>query len=405
MRSMFRLVVLLACLAPAQAVFAQLTFVQIAREFSGGLRWFDPNFRPGIADDGMVVFAGSHHDDNSNQFSASRIFVGDGGPLKAANFSSYNLSAPGQLFIKDDIGVAFPATHTARRGTYRGVYTLTFNRKGAVFSTLYEGLNTANPTPNALRPVRHDIAMSPDGMIAFSTIVNGAGALYTAPFAGSFTELRTGTGGFYNTQYIDVNNAGHTVAQMEYFDPTAGLSRGFLVFETPNQTLAQTDTALERLSIGTQPVPVINAAGTVAFVSNGNMTMRFFNPPGVFNNTDYEDVVVGPGVWTVTPGPWSYAKYPVLFAGPANGYSNFTRVEINDLGEIAFQASANGQHGVFTGPNPATDKVLASGDIRGNQLYSVVSLGGLNNSGEIAIWTSDFYSTDRQVWRVEGAYP
>lgn len=399
MRSLL-LALLLSCLAPATA-FAQLTFVQIAREFSGGLWWLDPNFRPAIANDGTVVFAGSH---TSNVYTASRIFVGDGGPLKAANFGSSNLSAPGQLFINDQ-GIAFPATRTALRGTYRGVYELTFSKRGAaVFSTLYEGLNQANPPANVLRPVRHDIAMSPNGTIAFSSIVNGTGALYRSPFAGQYAELRTGTGGFYNTQYLDVNDAGQAVVQMEYFDPTAGLSRGFLIFETPNQTLAQTDTALERLSVGTQPVPSINAHGDVAFVTNGNMTMRFFNPPGVFNNMDYEDVVITPGVWVVSPAPWGIAKYPVQIAGPANGYSNFARVDINDAGEVAFEAAANGAYGVFTGPSPLTDKVLATGDVRDNQLFSVVRLGALNNAGEIAIWTSDFYSTDRQVWRVEGAY-
>jgi hypothetical protein len=401
MRSMFRLVVLLACLAPSQAAFAQLTFVQIAREFSGGLWWLDPNFRPAIANDGTVAFAGSHA---FNQYTATRIFVGDGGALKAANFSSASLSAPGQLAINDQGRIVFTATRTARIGDYRGVYKLTFKGTLAAFSTLYEGLNVMNPAPGALRPVRYDVAMAPNGTVAFSSIMNGAGALYRSPFAGPYAELRTGTGTFYNTQYLDVNDAGQVVVQMEYGDPTGGLRRGFLVFETPNQTLAMTNTGLERLSIGTQPVPVINASGTIAFVNNGTMTMRFFNPPGVYNTTSYEDVVVGPGVWTVTPGPWSIAKYPTLVAGPANGYGNFGRVDINDSGEIAFEASANGATGVFTGPDPVADKVLASGDVRGNQLYSVVRLGALNNAGDIAIWTSDYYSTDRQVWRVEGAF-
>jgi hypothetical protein len=401
MRSIFRLVVLVACLAPATA-FAQPTFVQIAREFSGGLWWLDPNFRPAIANDGMVAFAGSHA---SNHFSATRIFIGDGGTLRAANFGGSGLSALGQLSINDQERVAFAATRTNRSGAYRGVYRLVFKGPMATFTTLYEGLNVMNPAPGALRPVRYDAAMSPNGTVAFSSVMNGAGAIYRSPFAGPYGELRTGTGGFYNTGYLDVNDAGQVVVQMEYSDPTAGLTRGFLIFETPGQTLQVTDTALERLGIGAQPVPVINNTGTVAFVCNGMMTMRFFTPPGVFNTTSYEDVVIGPGIWTVTPGPWSLPKYPTLIAGPADGYSNFGRVEINDSGQIAFEATANGASGVFTGPDPIADKVLASGDVRGNQLYSVVRLGSLNNAGELAIWTSDYYSTDRQVWRVEDAYP
>jgi hypothetical protein len=285
------------------------------------------------------------------------------------------------------------------------VYELTFGRGGAAtFSTLYEGLNVASPAPDALRPVRNDIAMSPNGTVGFSSIKDGQGVLYRSPFAGPYEQLRVGSGTFFNTQYMDANDAGQVVAQMEYSDPTGGLRRGFLVFATPGQTLVATNTGLERLTTSTQPVPAINSSGTIAFVSNGTMTMRFFMPPGVFNTTNYEDVVVGPGVWTVTPGPWGLPKHPTLIAGPANGYTTFTRVDINDAGEVAFEAGANGAYGVFTGPNPVADKVLATGDVRGNQLFSVVRLGALNNAGDIAIWTSDYYSTDRQVWRVEGAY-
>ena len=59
---------------------------------------------------------------------------------------------------------------------------------------------------------------------------------------------------------------------------------------------------------------------------------------------------------------------------------------------------------MFVGPDPVADKVLATGDVRGDQLFSVVGLGEINNAGDISIWTSDFNSTDRQVWRVEGAF-
>lgn len=408
MRSSFRALVLLACLgfgsalAPTPA-FAQLTFVQIAREFGGGLHWFDPNFRPAIADDGSVVFAGGHA---PTAYNATRIFVGNGGPLRAADFGAAGLSELGALSIHAKGGVAFTAKRVTwgRLGTYRGVYTLTFDRRGApTFSTLYEGALVANPAPRTPWPVRHDLAMSQDGTIAFSTILNGGGALYRSPFAGPPAALRTGSGTFYNTQYLDVNDAGQVVAQMEYADPTQGLTRGFLIFETPQQTLAGTDTALERLGIAAQPVPSIHAAGDVAFVTNGTLTMRFFDPPGVFGPV-YEDVVITPGVWVVSPAPWGIAKYPVRIAGPQDGFTSFWRVDINDAGQVAFQAGANGETGVFVGPDPIADKVLATGDVRGNQLYSVVSLGGLNNAGEIALWTSDWYSTDRQVWRVENAF-
>jgi hypothetical protein len=65
---------------------------------------------------------------------------------------------------------------------------------------------------------------------------------------------------------------------------------------------------------------------------------------------------------------------------------------INDAGTVAFLASLDeGGSGIFTGPNPVTDKVIATGD----SLFgsTVTSLGfnrfsskGLNNAGQLTFF-------------------
>ena len=394
-RAALPILLIALCSLPATALAAP-TLVQIAREFTGGLMWLDPGQFPALSEDGTVAFVGS---DDFDVFDGTHVFVGDGGALTKLDFSTASLSNVTALAVTDLGQVMIGATH-AGVPNYRGVYTTTVAT--GTFATYYEGA-VQMPMQGVPTPVNYNAAMAQNGTIAFSTIVNGFGGIYRGAFGGAPSVLRAGSGTFYNTMRIDVNDAGQVPAQMEYFDPTAGLTRAILLSETPGQTLQASDTALERLGIGAQPQPVINGLGQVAFSYNGTLTMRFFDPPGV-SGPVYEEVVLPPGVYISEPGPWSIAKHPTLIAGNANGYTDFGRVDLNDMGEVAFEATANGEHGVFVGPDPVADKVLASGDVRGNQLFSIVGLGELNNAGEISIWTSDFNSTDRQVWRVDGTF-
>ena len=50
----------------------------------------------------------------------------------------------------------------------------------------------------------------------------------------------------------------------------------------------------------------------------------------------------------------------------------------------------------------STEKVVVVGDIVDGRLFSVVRMGELNDSGEMTLLTSDFYTTDREVWIVSG---
>lgn len=97
-----------------------------------------------------------------------------------------------------------------------------------------------------------------------------------------------------------------------------------------------------------------------------------------------EGVFIGDGVTTTT------------IADTSGPYRGFNYVSINNQGQVAFWAALEapggiiglGGHGIFTGPDPATDKVIAVGD----ELFgsSVIFLGfyrqGLNDAGQVAFF-------------------
>ena len=69
-------------------------------------------------------------------------------------------------------------------------------------------------------------------------------------------------------------------------------------------------------------------------------------------------------------------------------FSDFVvEMDINDTGTIAFLGLLDaGGGGVFTGPNPATDKMLVVGDtLFGSTITDLgLSFGAINNSGQIS---------------------
>lgn len=377
--------------APSRGLAAP-SYVQIAREFSGGLHWLNADVAPALADDGTVVFAGGSV---PAAYQGQLLFSGNGGALSSRDPASYDLSNVKSPRVNALGQIVFVADRDDGGTMQRGVYAT--STTGSGFATVYEGVYAGYPSDY----VSSNVALSPNGTVALATIVNGSGAIYRGPVAGPLTQLRTGSGIFYNVRDLDVNNAGSVAVQMEYTDPTAGLSRGILLFDSPGQTLWDLDTAVERLSVGTQPMPSINASGQVAFALNGPVTLQFFDPPGVFSPTPAETITLAAGVYVSTPTPWGEPTEVVQLANTSGAYASFGKVEINDSGLVAFVANLDGGgYGIFTGPDPVAHKVVAIGDIVGPALFSWLKMGELNNAGELSMLTSDWYSTDRQVWRL-----
>jgi hypothetical protein len=116
--------------------------------------------------------------------------------------------------------------------------------------------------------------------------------------------------------------------------------------------------------------PDFNNAGTVAF-------------DGEFRDTGDGGIFIGNGGPVITIADTS---------GPFSGFPGSTPI-INDNGEVIFLATLDeGGIGIFSGPDPAADKIIETGDpLFGSVVTDLPSNGtrlGLNDAGEIAFMAS-----------------
>ena len=217
--------------------------------------------------------------------------------------------------------------------------------------------------------------------------------------------LRSGTGGFYNTQTLDVSDAGRVVVQMEYSDGFAGgLMRGLLLFDQPEQDKAVIDTAIEKLGVGTQPPVAINASGEVAFSLAGDVSF----PIGT---TVYNFPA---GIYRATPTLFNTPKSLTLIADLGGKYCGFGAVDINDAGDVVFEARLDGElgctsgtasDGLFVGPDSEADAVVVRGDsgLGAHQFFDDIRLGELNDAGQVSFTTtySEPLVDPIKVWRAD----
>jgi hypothetical protein len=370
-----------------------------AHEFVDGVGWLQPDVPVALADDGTVAFPAITAESAFNDPAWEQaLFVADFFDVERISLLPTGHSDVTSVQINADGAIAFLGRRSGGMTQHQGVYTTAV---GAPVVTAQEA--PLDPDPATPPPPRYNVALTESGLLAFSSITDGGGAITTGGVGGPFAVLRSGSGTFYNTKELDVAASGVVVAQMEYFDPTMGLARGLLVFDAPELPLSDAASAIEKLGIGTQPVPAINAAGTVVFALNGPVTLKFYDPPDVNNGQPVQTLTLQAGVYAAAPTPFGLPSSVVLIADTAGGYASFGRVAINDDGLVVFEAATDdGAWGIFSGPDRACSKILATGDVWGARLFSVVRLGELNNEGEISVLTSDYHSTDREVWVIGG---
>jgi hypothetical protein len=116
----------------------------------------------------------------------------------------------------------------------------------------------------------------------------------------------------------------------------------------------------------------INNAGTLAFSA-----FRDFQ--------DFLEGGGGGGIFTSSGG------VTTIIADNTGPFRTFSGLAINDAGTVAFLASLDeGGSGIFTGPNPVTDKVIATGDSLFNSTVTSFGFGfgskGLNNAGQLTFF-------------------
>lgn len=370
-------------------------FVEIA---SGGE--LDPNVRPALAPDGTVVAGEGQRLRLGNGSTSSNI---DLAPLGVTVGRSSSPRQAVQIRAAGDIVLVGERTSAACRRA-RVAYHTTIT--GAAPAPYLETCLDEGPVNGV---VGHDIALSPNGTVALSSIVSGAGAVYRGPVAGPLAVLRSGTGTFYNTGALDVNDSGRVMVHFEYTDAFIGmLMRGILAFDTVEQTQPTMDTAAEKLGIGTFTPLAMNAAGTVAFSSEHDFTMRY-------GETRYSFAA---GVYLSTPTPWNTPKMLTLVADKSGPYCKFGNVDINAAGTVVFEAVLDGttactatdifhrsMDGLFTGPDPRRHTVVVRelDGLGDHKYFDSVVLGQINDAGQVSFVTtySEPLAPTTKVWRFD----
>jgi len=366
-------------------------FTEIANGFE-----IIPDVRPALSKDGTVVAA-----------TLDQLLIGDGTNESTVDLAPYDLefnsfSLPTTAVQIADAGdIVLAAANTGMAGCMgqgRGAYRT--DAGGTPPTPLLETCKVFSSDPS----VGRWIAMSPNGTVAVSSIVDGNGAVYRGPASGPLSVLRSGSGTFFNNIAIDVNDAGRVMVQMEYQAPP--FQRGLLAFDTPEQALADIDTAVEKLGIGTQPPVAINSSGTVVFAISGPFMMTIGGMVYAFPG----------GVYKSTPTPYDTPKMLTAVADLSGDFCRFGNVDINASGDVVFEATFTGNSGcptsgfdgIFRGSDdPRTigiaNPVVQRGDERlgGHQFFDSVVLGQVNDAGAVSFITtySEPLADPYKVWR------
>ena len=247
------------------------------------------------------------------------------------------------------------------------------------------------------------------GQVSFTRMLQLAGfgkGVFTGN-GGSLTTIASDSSSFFGGD-TSINNAG----AVAFFAEPVGGPGIFVGAGGPITTIADTSGRFSGFADGAP----INNGGTVAFVAvlpggsgiftgSGGPTTTIADTSGpftFFNNPSLNDAGIvsfvaglargGRGIFT------GDGTTITMIADPDGPFRNFFVSSINNGGLVAFQAGldAPGEQGIYTGPDPLADKVIATGDpLFGSTVRDVVfGPKGLNDSGQIAFVAG---LTDRRV--------
>jgi hypothetical protein len=351
--------------------------------------------RTALNNSGRVAFAAQ--DANGVDYLA----LADGGPVASFDMSAWGLANPKTIGIDDPSDVAFVAT--ASGGNTLGVFAT--DASGAVPRVIYAPTTGGGLGDNGLIQGNRAFALAPNGTLAFSSANEASnGAFYRGPVTGAMTALVPATGIFSNCTELDVNSAGVLAAETEG-GGECGLKSNIFLYDTPAPTLATLTSAIAGLADSDQPTVAINDQGSVAFAIGIVST-----PPASATDTVNRcpsgqpplQLDLPTGVYVGTGAPLSVPLPDLtLIAQVGADYADFGEVDINNAGTVVFDATlANGNRGVFDGPDPVANKIVAAGDTLGGEVVTDVVLGHLNDACELSLTTVS--ASGLRVWRVSG---
>jgi hypothetical protein len=297
---------------------------------------------PNINDNGAITFYaelnGAASIYKANRNGAPLFIANDGNGAPAINnlgevASSRFAGAQAELYKSTD-GQTFQQiaiTGTQFR-SFPGFVSLADNSGLAVF---YAPLNPVSPTRRGI--------FTGNGNGATSVVVDNAGAFND--FGGSPT----------------VNDSG-TVAFSGSLD-TAGVGGIYIGTANGNGATTPVVTTQTAALYNFDGAPFINNNGEIAFLAN-------------------EQATSAPAVFLVNQDGSNLRR----IANASGAFSQMRSPVVNDAGTFVFLANLdNGGRGIFTGPNPGMDKVIAEGDpLFGSTVQSLGFWRGLNNQDEIA---------------------
>lgn len=204
------------------------------------------------------------------------------------------------------------------------------------------------------------VSINDQGAVVFSRLCEETGGVFVSQ-GGRLT--RISTGGAPYAQPV-INNHG-TVAFFKYSPQGSSIVTGN---GGPLTTIAHDRTDAFPAFVFGLGTLAFNDKGTVAFISQ----LRDGKT----------------GVVQAKQGSFQ------TIADTSGGYVSFSRVALNNQGQVVFQANAfsptraAGVPGIFTGPDPVRDKVLAVGDPFNGSRVTVIDFwrDGLNDAGQIEFY-------------------
>lgn len=260
-------------------------------------------------------------------------------------------------------------------------------------------------------------AINAVGTVAFLGQLDNSIAGVFAGSGGPVTTIADSSGSLNGFLQPSINNGG-TVAFRAFIGP--GDLGGVWIFKGDGGPLTPIASNRSGLFYELGALPAINSAGAVAFEaglllngrpsggpglfvgSGGSLTtiattdlftagspFRGFNVFPAINDAGtvaFEASVEGDGVTGIFTGNGG----PVTLVADSTGPLGFlARAAINEAGAVAFLATLDGGgSGIFTGPDPVSDRVIGTGDTLFGA--TVTNLGffrdGLNNAGQIAFF-------------------
>jgi hypothetical protein len=323
-----------------------------------------PNAAPTLNNSGQVAFDGLAGTE-------SRIVRGNGGALTTIAAQNTMAITPtlvgftgGAYAINASGQVAFGAYNNAPgSGVYRG---------DGVTITALDDTTDPNVYP----------AINASGTVAFRTSTMTGAAIYFGSTS-SLTLLSTAQAGTGHPFLAIGNPAINDAGTLAFFAQDPGPGQERIYTSTPAGVLTEVTSTT---SGGWAPFGGV--AGNLVISNSGAVVFE------AMKQADGRQ-----GVYLATPNGGGYDITTI--ADTTGAYAGFafdalSGLSINSTNQVAFRASLDaGGFGIFTGPNPVADKVIAMGDKLDGKTVAGVNLGrfALNDTGEIAFFITFTDST------------